>query len=541
MRKEAEKCIINLPKTKNLKQKKESSSFAITVCCFVVIKLAFFFGCKPFDSDEQLPEGLVFEDFTRGTSHQSITPLWVTCSASSFHPSDPRGFAAALDDDTSTAWQTLAGCGYEAEFHLYFDSLMAKSVRIELAQNIWFSKPDSIFVRWNNDPWQSSENQLEISGETPLLNLSIRLGKIKYLNYYHLPISVDSNSCEAIHERKTGFLFNSRPSGIRSIKFFDNTGKKLNISSPVSVGFMVKSFQGEALNKFTEELSDFHIETPLSLPDSIKNEFILAFQKPITINVVKIFSTDPLSKLNASALIFNHASSRKFSEISRVIRHNWGLELHLTRPLRGKNFYLGFNASVGQIGHITFLSDNKSYWPVKIQPDDNPINPPDTAAFKKQILKTDLQKLLNNMIFFNQRTYIYKDSIKKCFGRNAQPEDTIPIKEKKYEIRLVFLENRKFELRETEIEEIIAHNSNKRVDLHQNKFEGIWYPESIEKEGIKLKIQYKKAKESESIQLLTATYPNEDFVIVRSDIIQFNKLGIKIPLPTLKAKYPHFP
>lgn len=210
-------------------------------------------------------------------------------SASDYLPDDPRGLAGALDDDTSTAWLTKPGCGYQAEFVLWFDNLPASAVTLALGRSLWFSCPDTLWVQWNDDPPQIYGPVATIRGSSPLYRLLVRLGHIPYWNYYLFPERPDSSRSFVTADHRTGFLFNSRPAGIQRLEFRDQNGRKIPVKAPRSVGMSVRDKNGTLLPLLTAAWTDGSTDTPEPAnPDTLPSHLTLTLERPLTITGLRL-------------------------------------------------------------------------------------------------------------------------------------------------------------------------------------------------------------------------------------------------------------
>lgn len=424
-------------------------------------------GCKGGNENTDLPPGLVFEDFLNQIADSALYPLWAYGSASRTMPDDADGLRGALDGDTVTAWLTEPGCGEGAFFTLVFDDLAAAAVYVEVGQHLWLAVPDSFAVRWNEEPWQTFRDAGTVRGSPPLRKLTIRLGHIPHVNFYRLPVIQDSAQAVAITDKKTGFLYNSRPSGIRRLQFLDAQGRPLPVSWPKSQGFQIRRSDGKRLPWLTEAWGDVFADTPLPpWPDSAGTTFVVSFERTLTIRALRLMGFR--SGDSAGEIRFGLAGGIQQS-ISPISRSREVIDYPLPRPLRGRQFLLSFSA-YSTPAHLTFITDAGPVWP----------KPANLGAFAeaeekkhvKQVWPPGLGPFINLPIFYQESRSHFHQPLRSAFRKEAKAHDTLPWKTQHIRQSLLILEDGRLylNLRETEVTDGQGFTS------YDKSYYGRWYP-----------------------------------------------------------------
>lgn len=425
-----------------------------------IIAVIVFAGCKGGNENTELPTGLVFDDYRSQSADSALYPLWVYGSASRLLPDEPGGLAGALDNDSSTAWLTEPGCGQDALFVLQFDSLPASVVRVEIGRHLWLAVPDSFFVRWNDGSWQAFQRDARIRGTPPLRQLTIRLGRIPHTNYYRLPMLQDSSKTVAITEKKIGFLYNSRPSGISRIQFWDAEGRMLPVSWPKAAGFQVRLPDGKRLPSLTDAWGDAFPDTPLPPgSDSVGTTFVLSFEQTITISAIRVIALESGNQ-SAGEIHFGLAGSTA-QKIRPFPRIQGFLEYILPRPIRGRQFLLSLSKQGFIPSHFTFITDHGPLWP----------KPGNIAPYAEVGEKSESKKkwpsllgtFLNLPVFFNESHSYYLHSLRYAFRKDAAAHDTLPIRRRHLRHSLLVLGDGRLYLTIRESESEVVEGSVKAI------------------------------------------------------------------------------
>jgi len=447
-------------------------------------------GCKGGNENTDLPSGLVFEDYASQIVDSSAYPLWVFGSAGQAMPDDASGVSGALDNDTATAWLTEPGCGQGAFFVLYFDSLAASTVRVELGQHLWLAVPDSFFVRWNEGPWQGYRYAATIHGKPPLRRLSIRLGQIPHLNFYKLPVAQDSSGTVAITEKKTGFLYNSRPTGIRRLQFWDAQGRAMAVSWPKTMGFQVRKSDGKRIQWLTEVWGDVFADTPLPpWPDSAGTTFIVSFEQTLTVHALRLLGVEPNRQAGEIRFGLAGGLSQKLSSNSTSPEFP---EYILPRPMRGRQFLLTFNGKSITPTHFTFITDQGPVWP---RPGKNALlteSKENYADIKNAPSK--LNAFINLPIFYHETRSYFQQPLRFAFRKDAKAQDTLPFKNQDLRYSLLILEDGRLHLTLREIEKM---NGNASVILDKSYY-GRWHLASQDDHTVILNIVWLEVNDSQS-------------------------------------------
>lgn len=481
-------------------------------------------GCKGGNENTALPPGLVFEDYSSLSLDSAVYPLWVYSSAGRAMPDDPGGLSGALDSDTATVWLTEPGCGQEAFFVLHFDSLTASTARVELGRHLWLAVPDSFFIRWNEGPWLGFSHSGTIHGTPPLRRLTIRLGSIPHLNYYRLPTVQDSSGTVAISEKKVGFLYNSRPSGIRRLQFWDLQGHPLAVSWPKSRGFQVFKPDGKRIPWLTEAWGDIFAHTPTyPWPDSAGTTFVVSFEQTLTVRGLRVAGIEP--NMPAEAIRFGLAGG-SIQKLPPNFKSPEILEYRLPRPLRGRQFLFSFEGRNFTPTHLTFITDQGPVWPKlgKVKP----LPEIEGSAVDKKNWLSKLNAFINLPVFYNEARSYFQKPLRFAFRKEAKAQDTLPFKSQHLRHNLLILEDGRLylKLRETELKD-----GSVSVTLDKNYY-GYWQLASEDEHKVILRVAWLEVTDSHAMPsgLPRPVLQTTSLTINEQEIRCANPLVV-IPLP----------
>ncbi|MCX7649604.1 MAG: hypothetical protein N2050_03490 [Flavobacteriales bacterium] len=381
------------------------------------------FGCKGGYKNEDLPEGIVFDDFSRDGGDSLWYPSWVYCTAGNFFPDNPQGLSGALDQDSATAWLTEPGCAEGAVFLLEFDSLPAAAAQIFLGRSLWLSQPDSLFFSWNDAPWCPVGPDGRASGKPPLRRLALRLGRVPHWNNYRFFTQADSASTTLISDWRTGFLYNSRPAGVAALIFRDADGKPLRVRAPHSVGFSLSRLGGRDVSWLSSAWSDGLPDLP-EVPgkDSIGQDFVITLERPVTLLGLRVLPRPP-SEL--SVPLWMAPAGSGLSGLTPLRRQaSSSNSFSLPRAVRGRQFILRRASEAWFPAHVILISDEGPLWlrPLKEGPAHENLNdsiPTGKAPVLKPWLNVPMQSIQT------QETYAH--SLRQAFSRTASAQDSLPM------------------------------------------------------------------------------------------------------------------
>lgn len=490
-----------------------------------------FLSCSSPSENNQLPEGIQFDYYGQIGTDSAWYPLWVYGSASDYLPDDPRGLAGALDNDTSTAWLTKPGCGYQAEFVLWFDNLPATSVTLALGRSLWYSCPDTLWVQWNDEPLQICGSEATIRGPSPLRWLLVRLGRIPHWNYYLFPERPDSSRSFLMADHRTGFLFNSRPAGIQRLEFRGPNGRKIPVKAPPTVGMSVRDKRGTILPGLTTAWTDAAADTPeWADSDTLPSHLTLTLDRPLTIKGVRLLPSPSPKDLQGS-LRLGLLGATELS-LAPLPAASPGSTYSLPRPIRGSQFVWFRPTGLSLPGQIIFLTDQGPVWPAPSSSKKS-LSPLPQDSLQSRPVIPELKVLLNTWICHQFSYHHYKDSLRKCFRKEASPADTLPQRWSTSERALLFLDDGRLHLR-------IIRRAGSYQPLHadtilENRFYGRWQLTGCEKKLCRLRVSWRSVSPDEP------SWPGDKASPFQSATLIISPSEIYLERPQMRIPLPHHP